>query len=71
MTGAPMEVYSVWPQLLLLQNGALVLSSGRPGLGFWVSPHGDGTLWTGYDVCKEHTKLAPADPFGAALSIRA
>merc|ERR1712162_49067 len=35
--GKPMTVFAVWPQLNVLSNGALVLSSGRPGLGFWIS----------------------------------
>jgi hypothetical protein len=40
--GSAATPYAVWPQLLVLSNGALVLASGRPGIGFWVSPHADG-----------------------------
>ena len=40
--------YAVWPQLLLTTNGVLLLASGRPGIGFWVSPSGDGSGdWVG------------------------
>ena len=49
---------------LLLSNGALVLASGRPGIGFWVSPKADGASWIGYDVQAEHTKNFPSDPWG-------
>ena len=36
----------VLPRLLLLENGALVLSSGRPGVDLRLSPDGRGTSWT-------------------------
>ena len=48
--------HSVWPQLLLLSNGVLVLSSGRPGVGFWASFAGDGEVWQHYDVEAEHNQ---------------
>ena len=64
-----MTVFAVWPQLNVLSNGALVLSSGRPGLGFWVSsPKPDGEAWVGYDVEKEHDRLAPTDPFDSGTT---
>eukprot|EP00658_Telonema_sp_P-2_P038189 TRINITY_DN27443_c0_g1_i2.p1 TRINITY_DN27443_c0_g1~~TRINITY_DN27443_c0_g1_i2.p1 ORF type:complete len:346 (+),score=75.94 TRINITY_DN27443_c0_g1_i2:394-1431(+) len=56
-------VYGVWPQLLMLSNGWLVLASGRPGIGFWVSPAGDGSSWIGYDVEAEHSARLPSDPW--------
>lgn len=31
-SGGKMVPYAVWPELLLLSNGALVLASGRPGI---------------------------------------
>ena len=69
LAGAPsgaasIPVYGVWPQLLRLSNGALVLGSGRPGIGFWLSPEADGTgEWIGYDVEAEHNKLLPHDMY--------
>ena len=58
--------HSVWPQLLLLSNGVLVLSSGRPGIGFWVSSAGDGDTWQHYDVQTQHNRLVrlPAHRYG-------
>merc|ERR1719498_1319288 len=64
--GAVSTVYAVWPQLLSLSNGALVLASGRPGIGFWVSPNADGESWIGYDVEAEHSKNLPSYPWDSA-----
>jgi hypothetical protein len=50
----------------MLSNGALVLASGRPGIGFWVSPKADGASWIGYDVEAEHSKNLPSGPWDAA-----
>ena len=43
-----------------------MLASGRPGIGFWVSPKADGAEWIGYDVEAEHSKNLPSDPWDAA-----
>jgi hypothetical protein len=60
----PSFMYAVWPQLLKLSNGALVLASGRPGIGFWVASNpGNGTGWVGYDVEAMHSQNRPDDPF--------
>jgi hypothetical protein len=64
--GTASTVYAVWPQLLVLTNGAVVLASGRPGIGFWISPNADGASWIGYDVEAEHSKNLPSDPWDAA-----
>ena len=42
----PFTPNGVRPKLLLLKNGVLVLSSGRPGLQLRVSLDGDGRKWT-------------------------
>ena len=55
------KTWAVYPQLRTLPNGAVVLASGRPGLGFWVSAEGDGSSWTYYNLCAEHNRLYP-DP---------
>ena len=55
--------HAVWPQLLTLGSGTLVLASGRPGIGFWISPTADGATWTFFDVEAEHTRRFPDDPF--------
>ena len=48
------SAWAVWPQLLLLSNGVLALSSGRPGLGLWLSADGMGDSWQYYNVAAEH-----------------
>eukprot|EP01043_Picozoa_sp_COSAG02_P094107 COSAG02_NODE_30575_length_548_cov_1.726058_1_plen_62_part_01 len=37
-----MPAWAVMPQLQLLSNGILVLSSGRPGLKMWARPTAGG-----------------------------
>ena len=45
----------------VLENGALLISGGRPGLNLWASPDGFGKTWESYDIPTEHNKLI-ADP---------
>lgn len=72
LVGSPGVPFAVYPQLLMLSNGVLVLASGRPGIGFWVSaPTADGANWTGYDVEAEHSRLLPSDPYVLAGCVRA
>lgn len=52
LTGA--RVWSVAPQLLVLPNGALVLSAGRPGLAVWVSVDGAGETFQRTDLAAAH-----------------
>ncbi|TVQ19973.1 MAG: exo-alpha-sialidase [Spirochaetaceae bacterium] len=40
--------FGVWPCLLLLGNGALVLSYGRPGVNLAVDADGTGERWTSH-----------------------
>ena len=49
--------WSVYPRLLRLENKAVVLSSGRPGLGFWVNWKGDGEAWEYTSIPKVHNEL--------------
>jgi hypothetical protein len=63
MVGSPGVMYGVWPQLLRMSNGALVLASGRPGIGLWISTAGDGAEWSGFDVQAMHNLNLPSDPF--------
>ena len=59
--------YAVWPQAALLSNGVLAVSSGRPGIGFYISPTATPTgreEWIVYNVTAEHTKHMPSDPWG-------
>lgn len=56
--------WSVMPQLQLLSNGVLLLTSGRPGIGMWARPTAGGAAddesWVHYDLASEHSKqVAP------------
>jgi hypothetical protein len=56
----------VWPQLLMLSNGVLTLSTaGRPNLAFWTSSVGKNKTADG--VCWSYGAIAAAvqsDPYG-------
>ena len=54
--------WSVYPRLLRLSNGAVLLSSGRPGIGLWVSSDGHGDEWTYHNIAGEHNLLLPTTP---------
>jgi hypothetical protein len=56
------NAWSVFPQLRALPNGALVLSSGRPGIGLWLADGGgdgapDPLSWKFYNLAQEHNNL--------------
>ena len=53
--------WAVWPQLLRLSSGVLALSSGRPGIGLWLSADGAGEHWEYHSVCAEHNRHLPAE----------
>lgn len=42
---ASTPLWSVWPQAVLMSTGILAVSSGRPGVGLWLSQAGDGEAW--------------------------
>lgn len=59
-----LSAWSVMPQLQLLSNGVLLLTSGRPGIGMWARPTAGGAAddesWVHYDLASEHSKqVAP------------
>mgnify|MGYP003338267515 CR=1 FL=1 len=60
-----MPAWAVMPQIQLLSNGILVLSSGRPGLKMWVRPTAGGSAddnsWRAFDLAVEHNSRV-ADP---------
>jgi photosystem II stability/assembly factor-like uncharacterized protein len=55
--GGKVGAWSVYPRLLRLANNAVVMSSGRPGLGFWVNFKGDGDSWKYTSVPRVHNEL--------------
>ena len=53
----PVGAWSVFPRLLQLHGGAIVITSGRPGLGLWVNQAGDAGDFEFISVPKVHNSL--------------
>lgn len=51
--------YSVEPSLLRISNGALALSTGRPGIRIWLSKDPRGQEWQDIDIVEHHNRWAP------------
>ena len=51
--------FGVWPCVLLLGNGALVLSYGRPGVHIAVDAHGTGERWSSHTavIAGDHSAI--------------
>ena len=49
--------WSVYPRLLRLANGVVLLASGRPGVGLWVSADGHGDEWRFHNIAKQHNAM--------------
>jgi hypothetical protein len=54
MTAAPPFMLSARPRAIVLPNGALIVSGGRPALSMWISKDGFGKSWEEYDLPTEH-----------------
>ena len=48
---------SVQPRLAQLENGALILTGGRPGLFLWVSTDGRGEVWERVNLGEHHNRM--------------
>jgi hypothetical protein len=55
-----MNAWAVFPQLRTLSNGALILSSGRPGIDLWVGS-ADGRSWQRHNLAGVHNQRRSAD----------
>jgi hypothetical protein len=53
--------YSVEPSMVLLKNGTIALSTGRPGVHLWMSLDGRGRQWQTVDVLQHHNGVV-SDP---------
>jgi len=53
------DAWSVEPQLARLDNGALLLSGGRPGLFLWVCTDREGGRWERFNLADHHNALLP------------
>lgn len=49
--------WSVEPRMVRLENGAIVLTGGRPGLFCWVCTDGKGEQWTRFNLAAHHNEL--------------
>jgi hypothetical protein len=56
------DVFSVQPSVAVLQDGRMVLTSGRPGIFAWFNLDGTGRDWQRLDLQAHHNKCVPREP---------
>jgi hypothetical protein len=61
-----LEAYSVAPQLCKLQDGTLLLSTGRPGIFLWCSVDPRGEHWQSVDLISHHNAITESWPMTPA-----
>jgi len=54
--------FSVEPSLVVMPDGWVALSGGRPGLFLWLNPDGMATTWHKLDVLANHNTHRPEEP---------
>ena len=52
-------LWSVFANVVRLGDEVLVATSGRPGIGLWVSVDGAGDAWEYYNLAAIHNGLLP------------
>jgi hypothetical protein len=57
----PEGMLSAQPKATVLENGALLLTAGRPGVDLWVSPDGFGQSWQRFSIPTIHNDLVAAE----------
>ena len=62
--------YSVEPSLLRTKNGTLALSTGRPGIGLWLSKDPMGKTWQEVDIIQHHNRWHRTQPTGSPSTSR-
>lgn len=60
---------SVQPALVVLEDGALVLTTGRPGVWCWIDLTGKGESWQSVDLLANHNEFATADAIKVPQSV--
>ena len=55
-------VFSVQPSLAVMEDGAVALSGGRPGLYLWLNADGSGQDWQQIDILAHHNSCQPQEP---------
>jgi hypothetical protein len=58
-----LPAFSVEPSLRRLNNGTLVISSGRPGIYLWLSTDPRGESWQQIDLVAHHNEWAPGPEY--------
>ena len=53
---ADRALHHVWPTMLVLKSGALLLAGGRSGLYVWVNARGDGHSWEQFNLAANHNR---------------
>ena len=56
-TPLPPDMQSAQPRAVVLPNGALLLTAGRPGVDLFVSHDGFGRTWSRYSLPTFHNQL--------------
>jgi hypothetical protein len=56
------NVRSVQPSMVVLKDGTVVLSCGRPGVSVWINEKGDGVDWKQIDISGHHNVFHPDEP---------
>lgn len=54
-----LPAYSVEPEMLRIDNGTILLATGRPGIHLWLSADPRSKSWQDVDVVAYHNKWAP------------
>lgn len=64
-----LPAYSVEPKMLRLDNGAIVLATGRPGIHLWLTtdPRGAAASWQDVDIVAHHNEWASDDSYRISL----
>ena len=55
-------VFSVQPSLAVMEDGAVALSGGRPGLFLWLNADGSGQDWQQIDILAHHNSCHSGEP---------
>lgn len=55
----PKDVFSVQPSLVVLKDGAIALSGGRPGIFLYLNAAGDAKTWEKVDLMAHHNATVP------------
>lgn len=55
----PKDVFSVQPSLVVLKDGAIALSGGRPGVFLYLNAAGDARAWEKVDLMAHHNATVP------------